>query len=1461
MEELSILSLFPAYSGARQPELQATRILGAEICRETFAIRLNTRFPAYFTRKELKQLQTDLAACCQAQAVEIVPRFPPEALTDQAVSDLSNLLAEVYGPARGILSGCTWTLREDNLYLRLKHNGHEQIGPYLHQAEAYLSDCFGRTVHVQVESGSELSAEELFEQTQQIRQAAAMAIPEPVRTEKKKKPVSDMILGKSFKDPPTPMDELTLDLTRVCVEGQVVALSHKELTRQEAWVVNFDMTDFTNSIRINGFMEKEKAAPILDRVKPGMWLRVLGKMVYNKYDNENVLQPMAIMAAQREQRQDTAEEKRVELHLHTKMSAMDALTDTEEAVKQAARWGHKAIAITDHGVVQSFPDAMKAGKKYGVKILYGVEAYYVNDVDDRVAVHGEGNARFSDEYVAFDLETTGLSSRTDEIIEFGAVILRDGKPAERFESFVNPGRKLSQKIIDLTGITDDMLKDAPALEQVLPEFLAFCGDRPLAAHNADFDVGFVRQACQRLGYPYEPTYVDTLVMAQNLLPDLKKYKLNLVADALHLPEFHHHRASDDAVTVAYMLPKFFAMLEDSGVEDLWQVNSKMQELRTGMKITDRQARHMIILAKNQAGLKNLYRLVSYGHLKYYKRVPRIPKSELMRHREGLIIGSACESGELFRAIVEGKSQQDLKRIASFYDYLEIQPLCNNQFLIAEGTASDEEQLRDYNRTVAALAKELGKPLVATGDVHFLNPEDEIYRRILLATKGYKDADRELPLYFKTTDEMLEEFSYLGEDVAWEAVVTNPNRIADMCQELRPVPTGLFAPKIENSAQQLKDLVYGRLHELYGDEPPELVTQRVETELGDIIHCEYDVIYMIAQKLVAKSNEDGYLVGSRGSVGSSIVAYLSGITEVNSFPPHYRCPSCRYTTFDVPEDAACGADLPDAVCPRCGASLTKDGFNIPFQTFLGFGGDKVPDIDLNFSGEYQARAHAYTVEMFGKDHVFRAGTIGTLAEKTAYGYVRHYMDDHGIMKRRCEVDRISAACVGIRRTTGQHPGGIVVLPYGEDIDTFTPLQHPADDVSSDIITTHFEYHSIEQNLLKLDMLGKGDPTMIRMLEDLTGVDAVKDIPLDAPEVLSLFKNTDALGITPDQIGGCRLGVMGIPEFNTDFAMQMLIEAKPDSVADLVRIAGLAHGTDVWSGNTQDLILSGTATLKTAISTRDDIMLYLIKTGLEPAMAFDIMENVRKGKVAGGKCDKWPGYKEAMEEHDVPEWYIESCQKIKYMFPKAHAAAYVMMAWRIAWYKIHYPLAFYASYYTIRASGFDYELMCLGRDVLEKNLALFKARRAGKTAGPETSVTEDVPSADSFGSDDSDLDADRAEQGALSHKDLLTLRDMRVAQEMYERGFEFAPLDIYKADPEVFTVTEDGRVMPSISSISGMGLKAAESVARAAKDGEFLSRDDFRERTKVSQTMVEKMNELGLLGSVPETNQLSFFDLLQ
>ena len=1019
------------------------------------------------------------------------------------------------------------------------------------------------------------------------------------------------------------------------------------------------------------------------------------------------------------------------------------------------------------------------------------------------------------EFVAFDLETTGLSPSQDAITEFGAVILKDGEVAATFQSFVNPKRKLEQQNIELTGITDDMLKDAPDISEVLPEFLRFCGGRPLVAHNADFDVGFLNAAAERLGMDFNPTYIDTLVLAQNLLPQLSKHKLDLVAAALHLPEFNHHRASDDALTCGQIYLRFAEMLKQRGVSDIQGINEDMLSLRAGSRISNRHAKHIILFAKNQTGLRNLYHLISDAHLKYYKRTPCIPKSELTRYREGLIIGSACEAGELFQAIVSQKNHAELLRIASFYDFLEIQPLSNNRFMLAKGIARDEEQLREFNRTVVRLGEELHKPVCATGDVHFLNPEEEIYRRILLATKGFPDCDRENPLYFRTTDEMLKEFSYLGEEKAYEVVVKNTNLIADMCDTIRPVPHNLFAPKIENSVEDLKALVYGKMHRLYGDNPPELVRQRVDTELHDIITCHYDVIYMSAQKLVQNSLENGYLVGSRGSVGSSIVAYMSGITEVNSLPAHYRCPKCKYCTFDVPDGINCGADLPDAVCPECGEKLDKDGFNIPFETFLGFGGSKVPDIDLNFSGEYQAKAHAYCVEMFGASHVFRAGTIGTVAEKTAYGYVKKYLAERNLTVSRAEENRLAAGCVDVRRTTGQHPGGLVVIPQENEIWDFCPVQHPADDIHTDIITTHFEYHSMEENLLKLDMLGHDDPTMIRMMEDLTGVDAQK-IPLDDKETMSIFISSKVLGYENDSILG-PTGAVAIPEFGTSFVRGMLVDTKPKQFDTLIRLSGFSHGTDVWLGNAKDLILSGTATVGEAIGCRDDIMLYLIKCGMPEMRAFKIMESVRKGR---GLPE---GAEEEMRAAGVPDWYIGSCRKIQYLFPKAHAAAYVMMAFRIAWFKVHHPMAFYAAYFYRRSQkdGFDAVMMTHGIETV-------KAHIKAINSNPDRTAKDD---------------------------DLLTT--LEVCYEFYLRGFEFSNIDLYESHATKFII-RDGKLLPPFVAVSGLGETAAWDIMEGRKNRRFISIEEFSAACpKVSKTHIEKLRDAGAFGDLPDTSQMTLF----
>ena len=1233
---------------------------------------------------------------------------------------------------------------------------------------------------------------------------------------RKESSAGKIIMGREIKGHPMPMSELNPKAGNVVVEGKVFKCEFRELRQPGMWLALIEMTDYEGSVIVRKRMLEKDVAPLRDRVSTGMWLRVAGTMELTYDGHDMQLNPRDVTEITHEPRMDTAEVKRVELHLHTRMSNMDALTDTGSVVKLAAKWGMPAIAITDHGVAQSFPDAWHAGEGK-IKILYGCEGYFVNNIDDRIAIHGHQDIGFSDEIVCFDIETTGLKVTQEAITEIGAVRLRNGEIVETFQTFVDPERRLTPEIIGLTGITDEMLRGAPKLKDALTAFLAFAGDAPLAAHNAEFDISFIRAGCRKCGIPFEPTYIDTLILAQNLLPGLGKYKLDIVADHLQLPQFNHHRASDDAVPVAQMLTKFFPMLEERGVTRLQQINNEMLKLRPLGSKSNRFPKHIILLAKNKAGLKNLYQLISLSNLKYFKRVPIIPKSELIAHREGLIIGSACEAGELFRAVADHKDWEELKRIASFYDYLEIQPICNNRFMLREGAARSEEELRDFNRTIVRLGEELGKRVVATGDVHFQEPEDEVYRHILLASKKFPDANAPLPIYFRTTDEMLREFEYLGKEKAYEVVVTNTRAIADQIESIELLPKGkLFPPRLENSREDLNRLVWDKVHELYGDEPPKLIKDRLDIELGGILG-KYDVVYMSAQKLVQRSLECGYLVGSRGSVGSSLVAYMSGITEVNSLPPHYRCPKCRHSEFITDGSYGCGADMPDKNCPECGTKYVKDGFDIPFETFLGFGGGKVPDIDLNFSGEYQARAHRHAIEMFGETQVFRAGTIGTLAEKTAFGFVKKYLEENGIQSGAAEIDRLTAGCVGVRRTTGQHPGGLVVVPDDLESEDFCPVQHPADAEDSDTITTHFEYHCMEDNLLKLDMLGHDDPTMIRMLEDLTGVNA-RTIPLDDPDTMSIFTSSKVLGFENDDLLG-PTGAVAIPEFNTRFTRQMLIDTQPKDFNTLVRLSGFSHGTDVWLGNARELIVSGTASVLETVGCRDDIMLYLISMGLDPKMSFKIMEAVRKGKVKkGGFQDGWV---EAMQEHDVPEWYIESLAKIGYLFPKAHAVAYVMMAFRIAWFKVHEPLAFYATFFTVRAKAFDAEYCCAGLDAVKRKIREIENNK----------------------------DASAVEQ------DLMTT--LEVCYEFYRRGFHFDTIDIYRSDATKFTVTEGG-LLPPFISVHGLGEAAALDTVEKRRGKEFISVEEFSMCcNKLSKTHIEQLRALGAFAGMADTSQLTLF----
>ena len=1236
----------------------------------------------------------------------------------------------------------------------------------------------------------------------------------------KKSDNPDVIYGRDFEEDAIPIETIVGEMGEVVIRGQIMTLDTREI-RGEKTIIIMSVTDFTDSIVLKIFTKNENLPELMGDLKKGAFLKIKGVTTIDKFDSELTIGSIVGIKKIPDFttiRMDNSPLKRVELHCHTKMSDMDGVTDVGDLVKRAYKWGHKALAITDHGNVQAFPIANHAlPDDPDFKIIYGVEAYLVDDLKD--IVENSKNQSLQDTYVVFDIETTGFSPLVNKIIEIGAVKVEKGNITERFSTFVNPEVPIPFHIENLTGIKDDMVITAPVIAEVMPEFLAFCDGAVMVAHNADFDMSFIKYNCDRLSIPYDFTIADTVAMARMLLPNLNRFKLDTVARALNISLENHHRAVDDAACTAEIFEKFVKMLADRGINTLDELNAEGHVSKeTVMKMP---THHAIILATNDLGRVNLYKLISLSHLDYFHQRARIPKSEYLKHKEGLLIGSACEAGELYQAILQGRPQEEIIRLVKFYDYLEIQPLGNNAFMIKDEKApiSTMDELKDINRRIVKLGEEFHKPVVATCDVHFMDPEDEVYRRIILAGKGFKDADEQTPLYLRTTEEMLEEFSYLGSEKAKEVVIDNTNKIADMCERISPVRPDKCPPVIENSDQMLRDICYNKAHEMYGEDLPEIVSERLERELKSIIGNGYAVMYIIAQKLVWKSNEDGYLVGSRGSVGSSFAATMSGITEVNPLAPHYYCAHCHYSDFDSPEvkkyGGQSGCDMPDKRCPNCGKPLVKAGFDIPFETFLGFKGNKEPDIDLNFSGDYQSKSHKYTEVIFGAGQTFRAGTIGTLADKTAFGYVKNYYEEHGVHKRNCEIDRIVQGCVGIHRTTGQHPGGIVVLPVGEEIYSFTPIQHPANDMTTDIITTHFEYHSIDHNLLKLDILGHDDPTMIRMLEDLTGIDAQK-IPLDDKSVMSLFKNTSALSITPDMLTNCTLGALGIPEFGTDFAMQMLIDADPQSFSHLIRIAGLSHGTDVWLGNAQTLIEEGKATISTAICTRDDIMIYLISMGLDSEESFTIMESVRKGK--GLK----PEWEEEMTAHGVPDWYIWSCKKIKYMFPKAHAAAYVMMAWRIAYCKVFYPLAYYAAYFSIRATGFSYELMCQGKDKLNYFMRDYEKRK-----------------------------------DSLSKKEQDTYKDMRIVQEMYARGYEFWTIDLYKAQASRFQII-DGKLMPALSTIDGLGEKAAEAVVEAAKDGPFLSKDDFRQRTKVSKTVIDLMGDLGLFGDLPESNQLSLFD---
>ena len=1219
-----------------------------------------------------------------------------------------------------------------------------------------------------------------------------------------------MIYGEDVNSLVHPIKDLNQNSKTVAIVGEIFHIENKELRNGKILSI-MSITDNTSSINCKLFLNDLNKDKILNAVKEGSYVKIKGDVLFDTYQRELTMTISGIRAEVKPQREDTCKKgKRVELHAHTQMSSMDALCSTKKLVKQAAAWGHKAIAITDHGVVQAFPEAMDAGKSNNIKILYGVEGYLVED--NAPVIKNANDESLSQTFVVFDLETTGFSNKNDKITEIGAVKIENFKVVDRFSQLINPQKDISYKVQELTGITNDLIKDKPTIEEVLPKFIEFIGDSVMVAHNADFDMGFMQQKCREQNIEFKNTSIDTLTLARTLLPHMKRFRLNLIAKELGVPLLNHHRAVDDAEATAHIFIKFMEMIIKKGAQKLSDVN----EILGDVDYTKLTTNHVTLIAKSQEGIKNLYKIVSDAHVNHFYRAPRILKSVLEKYKEGIIVGSACEAGEVFKAVKENKSEEELERIISLYDYIEVMPIDNNRFMIEKGEVEDEEELRDLNRKLIEVAKKFGKIPVATGDVHFIDKHEAVFRKVLKYSQGFKVDEEETYLHFRTTDEMLEEFKYLGEDLAYEVVVTNTNKVADMVDNILPIPNETFPPRIEGSDKELRDMCNAKAERIYGSPLPDVVRKRLDRELNSIISNGYAVMYIIAQKLVTKSLADGYLVGSRGSVGSSLAATMSDITEVNPLPAHYVCENsdCKYSYFYEIGEWGSGADLPDKDCPKCGRPLKKDGHDIPFEVFLGFEGDKEPDIDLNFSGSYQPVIHKYTEVLFGEGHTYKAGTIGTVAEKTAFGYAKKFVEENDLNSTSAEVLRLANGCTGVKRTTGQHPGGIMVIPDYKDVYDITPIQYPANDPSCGVITTHFDYHSISGRILKLDILGHDVPTIIRMIEDITGKIAT-EIPLDDKETMSLFTSTEALGVTPEEIN-CPIGCLAIPEFGTKFVRQMLLDTKPKTFAELVRISGLSHGTDVWLNNAQDLVVEGTVEFKEVISTRDDIMNYLIFKGLPPKMAFTIMESVRKGK--GLK----PEFIEEMKKNDVPDWYIGSCQKIKYMFPKAHAVAYVMMSFRLAYYKVHYPEAFYATYFTMKAEDFDADLIVKGLDAIKNKM---------------DEIT-------SMGND-----------ATAKEKNMLTV--LEVAYEMYARGIKILPVDIYESDAKEFKVVGEKQILPPMIALQGVGENAAIHIQQERENGEFISKEDLQKRTKISKTVIETLTIHGSLDNMSEKNQLSLF----
>ncbi len=1437
-------------------------VTAAELSQQSGWMNLCLRLDRFVEFAELTAAEKAVAAALSLSRAEIFPAYPADSLTEGCFPTVVELLRRRNAAVNGTFDGARCRLEADKMVVELQHGGLNILRATKtdKQLEDLIARLFGRRLPLHFDGKMEVDIEgehykammaEAEREAAAVADAAAEAartaspVPSPASgapapTPKPKKPLdaevppedglpvyletAQSLFGPPIRERPRPLRSLEPDGGVVTVWGEVFGYETRAFRDGVKLRHTFNITDRTNSVTVtlwtdqNRARDKEKRDAMAE-FKDGMCVLINGIYEFDDFAKNNILSPKSMAVVAKYEKQDKAEEKRVELHLHSKMSAMDGISNAEDMILRAASWGHKAIAITDHGVAQAFPEAMNAAskaKKKGmpIKILYGVEAYYIND--SIPVVDGAGDESLDGDFIVFDTETTGLSSQNDRLTEIGAVRVRNGEVLEEFDTFVNPGIPIPPKITELTGINDDMVRDAPREKEALEAFYAFCGGTTvLVAHNAPFDASFVRAAAGRSGLPYPFTTVDTVTICRALYPTLKNHKLDTVANYLKLPPFNHHRACDDARELALIFQHLIKdMKESRGIEAVSGINT----LLSGVDTRKVRPYHLIILAKNLTGLKNLYKLISWSHLENFYRKPRITKTKLMECREGLIIGSACEQGELFRAIVDGKPFGALCDMAKFYDYLEIQPLGNNAFMLREGTAKDEEQLREFNRTIVRLGEKLNIPVCATCDVHFMDPEDEAYRRILMAGQGFTDADQQAPLYLRTTDEMLKEFAYLGQEKAYEVVVTNTNRIADMVESFRPIPDGTFPPHIDGADKELQEITWGRAREIYGDPVPELVAKRLDRELTSIIKHGFAVLYMIAQKLVKNSVDHGYLVGSRGSVGSSFVANMAGISEVNPLAPHYVCKKCKYSVFFTDGSVGSGFDLPDKNCPVCGEPLNRDGHEIPFETFLGFDGDKAPDIDLNFASEYQSRAHKYTESLFGSDHVFKAGTISTVADKTAFGYVKKYAEERGLNYSYAELSRLSLGCTGIKRTTGQHPGGMVVVPNDYEAEDFCPVQHPADDPTSDIITTHFDFHSIHDTILKLDNLGHVIPTIYKYLEEYTGI-SVMDVNMSDPEVYKLFTSPEPLGVTAEDID-CENGTLSIPEMGTGFVRQMLLEAKPKNFADLLQISGLSHGTDVWLGNAQELIKAGTCTISNVIGTRDSIMTYLMHKGLEPKMAFKIMEIVRKGNATRLLNEE---HFNAMKEHGVPQWYIDSCMKIKYMFPKAHAAAYIIAALRVAWYKVHTPAEYYAAYFTGRGEDFDADIVQQGKRVVKQVMDDIRGR--GKEA---------------------------------SAKEQSQAETLHVVYEAMQRGVEFLPVHLYKSNTYKFLM-EDGKIRLPFSAVKGLGGAAAQGLVDAREAGEFISCDDLQNRSGITKAVVESLRQLGVLETLPATSQMNLFEM--